>query len=296
MGPILLVEDNEDLRDIFAEVLRREGYTVLEAGDGQVALQLLQQLDPAPGLVLLDLMMPRVSGLDVLQQVAESQRLSAIPIVVVSASSENLRGTDRPILKKPVEPHSLVEVARRYLPERPGPVDAARQEVVPRPPPRAFAPRLCAGTGEGMVPPRMPLQGLRVLVVEDDIDSLDLVLLSLESKGAVVEGAQSVSEALTSVARRQPDVIVADLELVKGDGCALLPRLRALSSMERVPAVALTGHATSSARAKARQAGFEAFLTKPVSLQELAVVLANLTGRVDVLPDASQRVLLANDQ
>jgi CheY-like chemotaxis protein len=289
MRPILLVEDNEDLRFIFAEVLRRGGYTVLEAGDGQVALDLLRGLDPAPGLVLLDLMMPRVSGLDVLREVAESQRLSGIPIVIVSANAESLRDADRPVLKKPVEPRSLLDVARRYLPEV---AESAREVPLRRPssrPPPWFVQTLQTQRAEGMVGPAMalkPLQDLKILVVEDDADSLDLLSFSLASKGAIVEGVQTAEAALASATQGVPDIVITDVELPDADGCSLLGKLRALPGVASVPAVALTGYATPSVGDRVRSAGFQHLLTKPVLLAELTQTLVKLTGRADASPSA----------
>lgn len=277
MGRILLVEDNDDLRDIFAEVLRRDGYTVVEAGDGQVALQLLQQLDPAPGLVLLDLMMPKVSGLDVLRHVAESDRLSGIPIVIVSASAESLRGTGRPVLGKPVEPRSLLEVVRRYLPHQLA--DAHEHLEIEAGPRSSRRPRTSRASAANPPSPSLPLDLLRVLLVEDDVDSLDLLAFSLESRGAIVTSARSFAEAVAAMSVVLPDVVVTDVELTDGDGYTLLQTLRNVPGASGLPGVALTGHATEAARNKAKTAGFDHFLTKPVSLTELGNVLLRLTDQ-----------------
>lgn len=124
-----------------------------------------------------------------------------------------------------------------------------------------------------------PLHSLKILVVEDDADSLDLVTFSLASKGAVVEGALTAGAAIAIVNQRVPDLLVTDLELPDGDGCTLLRQLRASPGVARLPAVALTGYATTSVAEKVRSAGFESLLTKPVSLAELTEVLAALAGR-----------------
>jgi two-component system response regulator CpxR len=99
---ILLVEDDEDIRSVFAEVLRLDGYAVEEAENGLVALdKLLGQ--PEPDLVLLDMMMPVMTGAELLDAVGRIHRLTCIPVVVLSASlplrDDQLRGARRFIPK-----------------------------------------------------------------------------------------------------------------------------------------------------------------------------------------------------
>ena len=87
-GPrVLVVDDDDAIRECISEVLRDEGYEVICAGNGAQALDVLEQggAGGAPGLVLLDLMMPVMSGWEVLERMQESARLSQVPVVVVSA-------------------------------------------------------------------------------------------------------------------------------------------------------------------------------------------------------------------
>jgi CheY-like chemotaxis protein len=83
---VLVVDDDEAIRDVIAEVLRDEGYTVVCAENGAQALREMRA-QHHPDLVLLDLMMPVMSGWEVLEQLQASEELSRIPVVVVSAMS-----------------------------------------------------------------------------------------------------------------------------------------------------------------------------------------------------------------
>jgi two-component system, OmpR family, response regulator CpxR len=83
---VLVVDDDEAIRDVVAEVLREEGYDVVCAQNGAQALHQLQGDGPTD-LVLLDLMMPVMSGWEVLEEMQSDDRLSRIPVVVVSAMS-----------------------------------------------------------------------------------------------------------------------------------------------------------------------------------------------------------------
>lgn len=88
---ILLVEDDETIRDLVCELLRDEGYDVYEASDGEAAIRALRRRQPPPDtlcLVILDMMLPRADGLQVLDALAELDNY--VPVVAVSASSEQL--------------------------------------------------------------------------------------------------------------------------------------------------------------------------------------------------------------
>lgn len=111
---ILIVEDDEDLRRLFRTALVLSGYDVMEAGNG---LEALQRIDQAPpDLVVLDLLLPGVSGLVVQQEIAAQAVTRHIPIVVITGSA--ILGSDLDVacfLRKPVSPDRLVEAVQNCL-------------------------------------------------------------------------------------------------------------------------------------------------------------------------------------
>jgi CheY-like chemotaxis protein len=118
---VLIVEDELILRELLAEVLRDEGYTVEEAEDGAEALQVLNRYEcPASSLclVLLDMMLPRVDGSEVLRQL--SDRGSRLPVAVMSASTRHLAEAREAgvsvTLAKPFEIDDMLAVVSRYCP------------------------------------------------------------------------------------------------------------------------------------------------------------------------------------
>lgn len=115
MKTVLVVEDTEDLRTLFVEVLRQEGYRVVGAENGEEALRVLRSEISEPCLVLLDMMMPVMDGEAFLNALHESHRVASLPIVVVSAAV-SAKGADgsRRLLKKPVAPDVLISLVREY--------------------------------------------------------------------------------------------------------------------------------------------------------------------------------------
>jgi PAS domain S-box-containing protein len=125
------------------------------------------------------------------------------------------------------------------------------------------------------------LDGVRVMVVDDEADTRDLLSFSLRNYGAEVTALGSASEALAAIQNDKPDVLVSDIGLPGDDGYALIRKVRALDEDRggRVPAAALTAYAKDEDRHRAIAAGFQAHVPKPVELAELASVVASLAGR-----------------
>jgi len=136
-------------------------------------------------------------------------------------------------------------------------------------------------TAEVAVSTRGPsLRGLRVLVVDDDRDGLDLVATILLNGGAEVRACSSVGEGLAAMQAWRPDVLVSDIEMPGEDGYAFIRRLRALGgALARTPAVALTAYGRIEDRLRTLSAGYSMHVPKPVDPTELGIVVASLAGR-----------------
>jgi CheY-like chemotaxis protein len=122
------------------------------------------------------------------------------------------------------------------------------------------------------------LHGVKVLLVDDDLDSVSTVRRALERHGAEVRGARSMEEALEDFAQFSPDVVLSDIGMPGHDGYELITRLRALPGGRSVPAVALTALARSEDRTRALRAGFQLHVAKPVDFTELVAVVQNLAS------------------
>ena len=126
------------------------------------------------------------------------------------------------------------------------------------------------------------LLGLRVLVVDDEADTCELLQVILEGCGAQVKTASSAAAALEEVKEEVFDVLVSDIGMPEEDGYSLLAKVRALSKERggNVPAAAaLTAYASEADRIRVLQAGFQIHVPKPISPSELVAVVANLAGR-----------------
>ena len=131
------------------------------------------------------------------------------------------------------------------------------------------------------------LEGVHVLVVDNEPDARGLVSAILESRGAIVSVAASASEALDIIRDHRPDVLLSDIAMPGEDGYTFIRKVRRMDGpFTPLPAVALTAFAGEGDRAEALVAGYQEHLSKPVEPARLAAVVAALARR-DVVKDAS---------
>jgi len=127
------------------------------------------------------------------------------------------------------------------------------------------------------------LRDLRVLVVDDDADGLELATLVLVNAGAEVRASSSPADAMAVLEEWAADVLVTDLEMPGEDGMSLLRRARRAMTLRgrRLPGLALTAYGRPEDRIRALTAGFNLHLGKPVSPAELVLAVASLGGRTE---------------
>ena len=125
------------------------------------------------------------------------------------------------------------------------------------------------------------LDGVRVLVVDDEQDTRLLLMTVLTESGAQVNTVASAADALESLQQNDTDLLLSDIEMPGEDGYSLIRKVRESEKWEQrgIPAIALTAHARATDRLQALSAGFQLHMPKPVEPAELIVAIANLTNR-----------------
>jgi two-component system, chemotaxis family, CheB/CheR fusion protein len=131
------------------------------------------------------------------------------------------------------------------------------------------------------------VQGLAVLVVDDDTDTLQALAEMLGQMGAAVETASTVREAMIRFRARRPSLLISDLSMPDEGGYGLIGRIRALEPSQGgdVPALALTALALEEDRRSALRAGFDAHVSKPVAIDRLVGSIHNVLGQRATLMD-----------
>ncbi len=109
----------------------------------------------------------------------------------------------------------------------------------------------------------------KILVVDDNLDSRELVIKILKNKGLLLVEAIDGEDAIKKVATERPDLILMDISLPKIDGHEVTRRLKSDKDFAAIPIIALTAHAMKGDREKAIAAGCEGYITKPINVHDL---------------------------
>ena len=261
---ILIVDDNEVNLTLLQFLLRTEGYDVQVATSGQQALDLTGSLSPA--LILMDLQLPDMNGLEVARKLKSDPATWEIPIIAVTAYA--MKGDEEKALSagcdkyvtKPIDTRGLPRLIAQQL----GKVPREAMPVVSAPAP--VDERLAEGERE------KPL----VLVVEDNLQMNAFVSLALSRSCRTVsafDGQDGFEKALAL----NPDLILSDLLMPGMTGEQLVATLRANARFDAIPIILLTGHDDDPAlRARLLREGAQDYVTKPCSAEELDARVGNL--------------------
>ncbi len=240
---VLLIEDDELERQRVGDLLQTAGYRVSVASSGQDGLNNL--LEGRFDAVVLDLVMPGMTGLDVLRAARADEHLSSIPFVVRSALY--MTRSEREVLGP-----TVAAVVRKGE----GTGDELTEHLA-----RALSSRTTIGAP---APPQSTERLARVLLIEDDDENLFAIEQVLASLPVAIETAATGKDAVEICRRRAPDLILMDVELPGASGLDVSTDIRRLPDCADIPIIALTPTGDRTERAQPGNGGCDAYLSKPV--------------------------------
>ena len=120
------------------------------------------------------------------------------------------------------------------------------------------------------------LDGLRILVVDDDIDTLDLMRYAIEGQGATVTYCSTVNEALSKIYANEYDLLISDIGMAGLSGYDLISKVRDDHDLKELPAIALSGYVSSLDKEQALDGGYQRYLPKPVDFHKLTLTIKEL--------------------
>jgi len=269
-----VIDDNATNRQILRAQLQAWGLRVDEADRGPAGLRRLRSAAAAQDpyrVILLDMQMPEMSGLDVAQAVRAEPGCRDLPMILLTSWVEpSLSAACRQAgisacLPKPVRPRRLLEALGDVL----EPMAAGSWRETPGVPvASAGLPATLGG-------------GRRVLAAEDNAVNKKLISRLLEKAGFVADIVENGRQAVEAVARVDYDAVLMDCQMPEMDGYQAAAAIRAAESGQsrRVPIIALTASAMESDRERCMAAGMDDYLTKPIKPSELADVLGRWIPR-----------------
>jgi PAS domain S-box-containing protein len=131
----------------------------------------------------------------------------------------------------------------------------------------------------GILPRPEVLSDVRILIVDDDQDTLELLSAALTQRSAAVTAVSNVADAIASIMQSPPDVLISDIAMPGEDGYQLIKRVIALNLTPRIPAIAITAYAKEEDRVSALAAGYQRYLSKPIELREFISTVAEAALR-----------------
>lgn len=227
---ILVVEDEEVLLDVLQSKLKKEGYEVFVARDGEQGFNKIKK--EKPDLILLDIIMPKMGGFEVMREVVKIPELAKIPIIVISNSGQPVEideatrlGARDFLIKAEFNPQEVIEKVNKQLGAEistPTTIEKERE-------------------GEAVSGPK-PEKGeaTKVLIVEDDKFLRDLIVQKLDKEGFKVSEAIDGEEGLKKIKEEPVHLILLDLILPGIDGFEVLKKIKEDPKTASVPVIILS--------------------------------------------------------
>ena len=275
---VLVIDDNEVNREILTRLARRWKMVpdaAQSGADGLAAVARAREAQAPYDLVLLDMQMPDMDGIEVAQ--ALSARGDAPVMVMLTSINRDaaLRDAARDagvhtVLYKPTKPSQLYDVLIGVFDQQTGTPEPGATAWVARP-------RQPAPGGDGASP-------LSILLAEDNLVNQKVALRILDRLGYRADVAADGAEAVAAVQRQAYDVVFMDVQMPEMDGLEATRRIRADPSVAQPHIIALTANAMEGDRERCLEAGADDYVAKPVGMQALADAIERAQAAVGAAP------------
>ncbi|MEN0056329.1 MAG: response regulator, partial [Mucilaginibacter sp.] len=260
---ILLVEDHKAQSQALKEMMQGQGIAVDQAFDGESAFRMLHENEYQ--CVILDLNLPDISGLDLLDKIKEVDRFASLPVVVNTAMELDKTSVNRlmqyanaMVVKTNKSADRLIDEVNLFL-NKISETTVNQQEQAP-----SFTKAKVPNKGKEAI------KGKKVLIVDDDMRNIFALSSALQSYDLVVEIANDGEEAITKLEEISDiDIVLMDIMMPKMDGYEATRYIRKQNKWAKLPVIALTAKAMKDDREKCIEAGANDYITKPVDMDRL---------------------------
>lgn len=257
---ILLVEDHKAQSQALKEMMQSQDITVDQAFDGESAFRMLHENEYQ--CVILDLNLPDISGLDLLDRIKEVDRFASLPVIVNTAMELDKASVNR-----------LMQYANAMVVKTNKSADRLIDEV------NLFLNKISETVSQAAIPlakPKLPtkgkeaIKGKKVLIVDDDMRNIFALSSALQGYDLVVEIANDGEEAIAKLEEVPGiDIVLMDIMMPKMDGYEATKYIRKQNKWAKLPVIALTAKAMKDDREKCIAAGANDYITKPVDMDRL---------------------------
>ncbi|WP_448698530.1 response regulator [Mucilaginibacter sp. AW1-3] len=263
---ILLIEDHQVQSHALKELMEKQGITVDQAFDGETAFNMI--LDNEYQCVILDLNLPDISGLDLLDKIKEIDRFAELPVIVNTAMELDKTSVNRlmqyanaMVVKNNKSSERLIDEVNLFLNKINSMADHPYQGKA--------AIKVKSYSGD-----RQMLKNKKILVVDDDMRNIFALSSALENYDMLVEIANDGQEALNKLDEiADIDLVLMDIMMPVMDGYESMRQIRKQAKYNKLPVIALTAKAMKEDREKCIEAGANDYITKPVDIDRLLALM-----------------------
>ncbi len=266
---ILIVEDEKPLVEVLMAKLKGEGFLVNSAEDGKVGLEMINSWKP--DLILLDIMMPKMDGYDVLEKLNKDNNKT--PVIIISNSGQMVEiektkklGAVDHLIKTEFSPDDVLEKVNYFLDNKGDNGDTKSKETVLELKEDKDAKKV----------------GIRVVLVEDDTFLREICSKKLTKEGYSVYEAVDGQQALDGIINIKPDIVLLDIILPAIDGFQILSQIRAHKdkTVSKVPIIMLSNLGQEDDIAKAMEGGANDYLVKAhFTTEEIIGKIKDILGK-----------------
>ena len=287
---ILVVEDDAVLRDVLTEKLNQKGYVAYSVEDGEAALREIRK--QKPDLILLDILMPRKGGMEVMEELNGDNNLNDIPIIVISNSGQPVEvqrakelGAKEFLIKAVFDPNEVLEKVQKVLNETTSSTsfstvnnEGVQATNVINLDEKPLGETKTAVDNSAQKGQRGKQR--KVLVVEDDKFLRELFVRKMFNEGFDVESAIDADQVFEILANKKPEIILLDLILPGVDGFEILGQLKKDNNLKDIPVMVISNLGQKEDIDRAIELGAVDFLIKAnYTLDEIITrVLTVLSG------------------
>lgn len=267
---IIVAEDDSKIQIVIKGALEKEGYEILTAKDGIEAIKLLQE-NPDAVAIIADISMPRMTGLELVEEVRKNGPNPDIPILMLSAhhNKENVvKATELGINDFLIKPFSLKDLVIRVnrMLGKEAKTTTPEKEV----------------KKETTEPKEQPVStnnlGKKVLVVDDSTIILKITESALRSAGFQVITAENGRQALLKAKTEKPDLILTDIMMPEMDGLTLCEEIRKDPITQRIPIIIVSAKGQKKDVLDALKRGANGYIVKPFSSKDLILRVKSILG------------------
>ena len=258
---IVLMEDEALLRNLLKRKLEMNGYEILTANNGEEGINILKD-GYIPDLILLDIVMPIKDGFEVLANLRDDEKLSSIPVIIISNSGQPVEiekvkkfGIIDYLVKTDFDPEEVLQKVSNFFGKNQTIVNDKSENISKE---KEEEEEIKATTNAKI----NSKQGTRIILAEDDDFLREICETKLKKEGFVVSAACDGAEALALIEKENPEIILLDVIMPKMDGFEVLKSIKKIPEKASIPVIMLTNLGQTSEIEKGFALGAEDYIIK----------------------------------